>query len=126
MLAIILCLAIYIISIKRWSRFEWTIIVCMIIKYTLYVAATDAIELGKGTVLLVMFASLYSSLGPICHLIYASQYIKTCFLIKGIVKRAILLFQRNNKEIDKFELSSQWDEFVREHITIDESIKHEK
>ena len=37
---VILCLAIYIIKIKRWSRFEWTILVCMFLKYLLYEVAS--------------------------------------------------------------------------------------
>ena len=34
---IILALAIYFITIKRWQRFEWTILLCMFIKYSFYI-----------------------------------------------------------------------------------------
>ena len=127
--AVIFCLVIYFISIKRWSRFEWTIIVCMTIKYTLFELVTvDDINswIGEGSSLTIVFMTLYSSLGPICHWVYASQYIKTCFLIKGIVKRAILLFQSNKAVVDKFESSVKWDKFVCEQITIDEGMQREK
>ena len=81
---------------------------------------------GEGSSFTIVYMSLYSSLGPICHWIYASQYIKTSFLTKGIVKRAILLFQRNKAVVDKFEPSSQWNKVVREQSTIDEGMQSEK
>ena len=93
--AAVICLAIYLIRMKRWSRFEWTIIVCMFLKCSLYELSSSETIFEwsvSGSTLSVVFCLLEVSLEPICHYIYASQYIKTCFLTKDIVKRAILLF----------------------------------
>ena len=35
------------------------------------------------------------TLSPASHIVYASLYLKTCILIRGIVKKAVLLFERN-------------------------------
>ena len=90
--ALILALAIYFIIIGRWQRFEWTIVLCMFLKYALYafMASEAYMEYIKyDSVIYAVIASLNWTLGPICHLIYASQYLKTCFLTNGILKRAI-------------------------------------
>ena len=95
MLAVIFCLAIYLISIKRCSRLEWTIILSMFLKYSTYVLDTSDTILSwieGDSPLSLVYISLIISLDPIIHLIYSSQYIKTCFLTKDIVKRAIILF----------------------------------
>ena len=65
-------------------------------------------------------------LGPIYHWTYASQYLKTCLLTRGILKRAILLFQRNKTVIDEHDLNSQWFEFVQKNETIDVTLNYEK
>lgn len=39
--ALILTLAIYLIKIKRFQRFEWTIVVCMLLKYITYAINTS-------------------------------------------------------------------------------------
>ena len=44
--------------------------------------------------------SLYYTLDPTCHLIYASQYLKTCFLTRGIVERAVLIFHRHKTIVE--------------------------
>ena len=72
---LIFALAMYFIAIKRWKRFEWTIVACMFIKYALYVfQTTDAWGewIFPHYKLDILFYSLEYTLGPICHWIYAS------------------------------------------------------
>ena len=94
--AVIFGLAIYFIYQKRVQRFEWTIIVCMFSKYTLY-ALQQKLQTNTDNSYYRMMILQYvsSTLGPICHWFYASQYLKTCFLVRGIVERAFLLFQKH-------------------------------
>ena len=101
--ALILGMAVYFIKIKRWQRFEWTIILCMFLKYAMNpISTTNAynewMETSKMHVLVIR--SVWPCLGPIYHWIYASQYLKTCLLTRGILRRAILLFKRNKTIVD--------------------------
>ena len=98
----------------------------MFLKYAVFAfITTDAhlelIPIGSTRSILVY--TFYFSLGPICHWTYASQYLKTCFLTKGIVKRAVLLFQRHKAVIENdYETTSQLDEFVQKHSSIDDAM----
>ena len=128
--AVILCFAIYFIKIKRWQRFEWTIIVCMFLKYTLlsinYKSALYEWIHDRDT-RFIIFVAFYRTLGPICHWIYCSQYLKTCFSIQSIGKRAILLFQRHKIAIsNNYQQNMKWDDFIRNHQEIDKDMKKEK
>ena len=96
----------------------------MFLKYALYAfQTTDAFTKwytnDDYTVIFSMYKSLYYMLGPIYHWTYASQYLKTCLLTRGILKKAILLFQRNKTVIDEHDLNSKWFEFVQKNETID-------
>ena len=96
MCTVIIALAVRLIRIKKFSRFEWTIIICMLLKYSMYALGSNFVFfewLMTNKMLFTVFLTLYFTLGPICHWTYASQYLKTCFLTRGIVKRAILLYQ---------------------------------
>ena len=52
------------------------------------------------------------------------QYIKTCILVPGLVRKAQLLFERHSRTIkNEFEGATSVDEFVRLHNEIDRDIK---
>ena len=73
--SVILGLAVYFISIKRWQRFEWTIVAFMFIKYAQFAfletqARLEYIE--KGSTQFIVYITFMIVLGPICHWIYAS------------------------------------------------------
>ena len=73
--SVILGLAVYFISIKRWQRFEWTMLLCMFVKYAMYgITTTDVYQewSSSGSVLTIVFWSFYWTLGPVCNWIYAS------------------------------------------------------
>ena len=91
----ILVLAVKLLRNKRLSRFEWTIIVCMFLKYTLYAMNSIVVVaewITSNYKIWIVFATLFLTLEPIYHWTYASKYIKTCLLTRGIVNRAVLLF----------------------------------
>ena len=68
---------------------------------------------------IIVNAVMYT-VGPICHWIYASQYIKTCFLTQGIVKKAVLLLERHRTVIgNSYEHTSSFNNFVRKNVAID-------
>ena len=102
----------------------------MFLKYAVFAfITTDAYReiIPNASTRSILIYTLYFSLGPICHWTYASQYLKTCFLTKGIVKRAILLFQRHKAVIKKdYETTLQLDEFIRRHSSINETMQNEK
>ena len=59
-------------------------------------------------------------LSPICHWVYASQYVKTCFLALGMVKKARLLLARHLTIIeDEFKLNLPPSDFIKRHTEID-------
>lgn len=61
------------------------------------------------------------------HWIYTSQYVKTCLLTQGIVKKALLVYERHQSFIDKeYRPSIPIDVFVRENKSIDMEVKYEK
>ena len=63
------------------QRFELTILIIMFAKYAVY-AVRDTFPYHISSLwFLAIGYTLVNSIGPICHWIYASQYLKTCFLI---------------------------------------------
>ena len=94
MLLVIVPLMVYLIVNHRFERFEWTILVLMTLKYIMSTLDTteyihDRLEdsefHSQYHTFFIMWWTLKDTLGPICHWIYASQYLKTCFLASGIV-----------------------------------------
>ena len=76
---IILVLAVYLISIKRRERFEWTIVVCMFFKYAVYAlfsakifAGTDLSHKSFASLGLLIVLVFSETFGPLIHWIYAS------------------------------------------------------
>ena len=128
--SIVLAFAIYLIRIKRWQRFEWTIIVCMFLRHAMnafHVTNKFEESFEFETSSYILWFSISATLGPIYHWIYASQYLKTSFLTRGIVKKAILLFQRHKTDIENnSETISYWSDFVSQHGSIDEAMNLEK
>ena len=57
-------------------------------------------KMYKYEALCITVLTLCSIFGPICHLTYASQYMKTCYLTPGIVKKALLLLERHRTVIE--------------------------
>ena len=115
---IVLALGIYFIRIKRWQRFELSIVVCMFLKYFLYAfQTTDTYVALSDKVIIAPYIfteSLLQALGPINHWIYTSQYLKTSFLTRGIVKKAILLYHRNKTVIEnEYGRTTTTSEFIR-------------
>ena len=80
--AVIICFAVYLIFIKRWNRFEWTIVLCMFMKYALFAfGETDAFKSYDTRILsskdsfplfYEVYWSLWWTLDCVCHWIYAS------------------------------------------------------
>ena len=65
--------------------------------------------------------------GPIYHWSYASQYLKTCKLVPGLVNTASLLMARHLTVIEnEYGRQTTTSEFVRQHDNIDQDIKAEK
>ena len=65
--------------------------------------------------------------GPIYHWSYASQYMKTCKLVPGLVNTASLLMARHLTVIEnEYGRQTTTSEFVRQHSSIDQDIKAEK
>ena len=87
-----------------------TILVFMMLKYLTcalsaiywkYVYGDDEIsKFFQNDYVSLIWMDLYLTLGPIYHWIYASQYLKTCFLTSGIVSNARLLLERHRAVID--------------------------
>ena len=98
-LLILVALTIYTIKIKRFKRFEASILVLMFLKYIIHAFFVVAAESGLFTnhYIFFVYLSLRLTLGPICHWIYASQYSKTFWLTKGIIKEACLLSYKHHK-----------------------------
>ena len=46
--------------------------------------------------------------------------------MRGILKKALLLFKRNMAVVDEYEPSTNWKVFVLKHSQIDRAIQHEK
>ena len=87
----------YLIYHQHKERFQITIVAVMTLKYTLHIVRqVMSLNQIQGTnAVQVLLYSLDVSTGPISHWIYASQYMKTCCLVPGLVKRARLLLQRH-------------------------------
>ena len=100
MLLLLALVTIYFIRIKRWQRFELTILVLLFLKYILY-SLTIAYEERKGIFqndqITIIYETFKFTLGPTCHWIYASQYTKTLWLTSGIIKKACLLSYEHHK-----------------------------
>ena len=61
------------------------------------------------------------------HWTYASQYLQTCFLSSGIVKRAVLLLERHRTVIEnEYQCTVYMSDFVQKHQLIDEELKKER
>ena len=66
----------------------------MTAKYTLYALVQyESVDewIADRPLISSMILVCWNSLGPMSHWIYASQYMKTCFLTKSIVKKALLI-----------------------------------
>ena len=73
--AVILGMALYLIKIKRWQRFEWTIILCMFLKYAMNpISTTNAYNewLETSNIHILVVKSVWFCLSPMYHWIYAS------------------------------------------------------
>ena len=83
MMVLAVALTVYFFKIKRRQRFEITILVCIFVKYTCYMLNQDKriLKLENNSAFYVPFYTFATTLGPISHWIFSSQYIKTCFLI---------------------------------------------
>ena len=102
----------------------------MTAKYTLYAlvqyGSVDHL-MEEKPMISSMILVCWNSLGPMCHWIYASQYMKTCVLIPGLVNRAQLLLARHITVIEnEYEVTTLLSDFVRKHKEIDHDIKKEK
>ena len=123
MLLFILILTIYILRTKHVQCFAITILICMFLKYSIYALSTGLSIYyqtwkEKNKVFVVLFFTLYFSLGSICHLTYAAQYLKTYYLTPGIIQKAHLLLERYRTVIENdFEACTK--EFVSKHRWID-------
>ena len=87
--------AVYFIAIReRRQRFEVTIALVIFIKYVaimvLAILMRNWIDIPDQ--LLIVWGAIIEASGPIANWTYASQYIKTCILIPGLVSKAKLLF----------------------------------
>ena len=92
---------VYFLFRGRRQRFEVTIILAMSVKYTIHmilaIIMKRQIDIDKKTSVLLL--SLENAAGPIAHWTYASQYMKTCILIPGLIRKAGLLFESHSKTI---------------------------
>ena len=109
LLLVLTALTIYFIKIKRWQRFELTILVLMFLKYIL-AAFTEVFHeregIFKNNQVVMIYVTFKLTLGPICHWIYASQYTKTFWLTSGIIKKACLLCYKHHKLLESSSLKS--------------------
>ena len=129
-LLLLLTVAVYFVKNGRNNRFEWTILFFIFLKYTIYILLLlDVVreEIIKSDTFTFVLGSLSYTSGPIMHWIYVSQYIKTCCLSTGIVKRAYLLLMRHRTVIDNnYETTSECSDFVRNHMSIDRDMQTER
>ena len=102
----------------------------MFLKYSIYII--EEVDLfwesikRNGWLFIIVFMLSYS-LGPISHWTFASQYMKTCFLTKGIVKKACLLLERHQTVIEnELEHSNTLNSFFIKHAYIDQEVKNEQ
>ena len=127
MLILLSFLTMYFVRIKSWQRFEVAILVLMFFKYVLFVFYwTETLqELENQNVsFAVLILSLRTTLGPACHWIYSSQYIKTSFLISSITRKARLLLEGYRTEIDdKFSMRSMSSDDLQKNDIIDIEIR---
>ena len=72
----------------------------MTIKYTTFVLLAKYDGLYENYLIYLIVVSLFWSAGPIAHWTYASQYIKTCVLIPGLVDKVKLLMERHQSAIE--------------------------
>ena len=105
--------------------------VCMFLKYAVYLTnrINQHYALGFENNMLyhALFNTLNDFLSPICHMIYASQYLKTYFLSSCIVKKALLLFERHRSVIDtKIARESNVSDLLSKNSIIDLEIKKER
>ena len=126
LLTALLAFLVYFLFRGRRQRFEVTIILVMSIKYAIVMAnailGKRSADLTKQTQVILL--SIQNAAGPIAHWTYASQYMKTCILVPGLVSKAKLLFERHSRTIEnEFEGATSVDEFVRLHNEIDRDIK---
>ena len=72
MLCLLIPLTTYLIVINRRQRFEMTIMICMLLKYVAYALNHFVEERNDNEAILVIIGTLFFTLGPISHWIYAS------------------------------------------------------
>ena len=103
MVFVLILFTIYNRKIIHKQRFEVIILVCMFLVFPLNAIAEIKVfmkRIKQNEALYISFLTIYKTVGPILHWIYASQYMKTCFLISGMVQKARLLFERHRTVIE--------------------------
>ena len=83
-------------SIFNRQRFELTILFLMIYRYSIMMLfpETDIFNYGGRTLYKVAIFSSWA-VDHVCHWSYASQYLKTCFLVPDVVNKAYLLLAKH-------------------------------
>lgn len=123
-----LILTIYVIKLERFKRFELTILIAIFLKYsdTIFIHFFSDYIMSSNLRIFVIY-TLYYVVNPVHHWAFASQYIKTCLILPGLVQRARLLLERHltNIEIDKALYTSAKD-FLLKHSEIDADVQVER
>lgn len=90
----------------------------------IYERLLDSFEDSQYHIFYIMWNTLRNTLGPICHWIYASQYLKTCFLTSGIVEKAVLIHERHQTVIEDqyLQKTMSYTHFISSHDAIDADI----
>ena len=94
-LFILFAFFLYLIKLQRGERFEVTILISMATKNATFVVLAMYDGIYENDFIYLIVVSLFWSAGPIAHWTYASQYIKTCVLIPGLVDKVKLLMERH-------------------------------
>ena len=96
MYLVLVPLTVYTLIIKRIQLFEITILTLMSLKYAAGFTYQELEWAGSNQLFLQQLAFYLAGktgLSLVCHWTYASQYLKTFFLTRGITKRAILIYE---------------------------------
>ena len=117
MLLLLGIFATFLIKNKRGKRFEVSIIISMTLFYVIVVSLR---LFGDKIYESLLFATITNTFqdasGIIAHWTYASQYMKTCMLIPGLLNKARLLLERHKTAIkDEYDPTLPTNEFLRRH-----------
>ena len=103
MLLILLSFLIYLLRLEpicNRQRFELTILLSMIYRYTVLMILHDTGVFFTSEETIEKFMIFSSWVADyFCHWVYASQYLKTCFLVPDLVNKAYLLLSKHLKVI---------------------------